>query len=46
MIDVKNSSFQTESEYIKQIRINRIAMDSGLVDVVLLIDDKYYYEII
>lgn len=46
MIDVKNSSFQTESEYIKQIRINRIAMDSGLVDVDLLIDDKYYYEII
>jgi len=46
MIDVKNSSFQTESEYIKQIRINRIAMDSGLVDVDLLIDDKYYYDII
>jgi len=46
MIDVKNSSFQTESEYIKQIRINRIAMDSGHVDVDLLIDDKYYYDII
>jgi len=46
MLDVKNSVFQAESEYIKQVRINKLAMDTGCVDVELLIDDKYYYEII
>lgn len=46
MVDVKNSVFKTESDYIKQLRINKLAMDTGLVDVDLLIDDKYYYEII
>ena len=46
MVDIKNSVFKAESDYIKQLRINKLAMDTGLVDVDLLIDDKYYYEII
>ena len=46
MVDIKNSVFKTESDYIKQLRINKLAMDTGLVDMDLLIDDKYYYEII
>lgn len=46
MTDMKLASFETESQYIKQIRINRIAMDTGLVDMELMIDNKYYYEII
>ncbi len=46
MLDVKDSAYQTESEYIRQMRINKIAMDTGLVDADIQIDDKYYYEII
>ncbi len=46
MTDIKVKSFEPESQYIKQMRVNRIAMDTGLVDVELMIDNKYYYEII
>ncbi len=46
MSDVNSAMFSTDSPYIKQLRISKIAMDSGQVDVELMIDDKYYYEII
>lgn len=46
MSDVKGADRGTESPYIKQLRVNRIAMDSGIVDAELQIDEKYYYEII
>lgn len=46
MSDIKESLLVTDSPYIKQVRINKIAMDSGLIDVDLLVYDKYYYEII
>lgn len=46
MTDVKETLFETESQYIKQMRVNKIAMDTGLVDMELMIDNKYYYEII
>lgn len=46
MVDIRDSAFQPESDYIKQLRVNKLSMDTGLVDVDLLIDDKYYYEII
>ena len=46
MSDVKETTYEIESQYIKQLRISKIAMDSGYVDIDLMIDDKYYYEII
>jgi len=46
MMDIKGSDKLSGCEYIKQLRINKIAMDTGLVDIDLLIDDKYYYDII
>ena len=46
MSDLKKAVSVTECQYIKQLLINKIAMDTGLVDIDLLIDDKYYYEII
>ena len=46
MVDIRDSAFQPESDYIKQLRVNKLSMDTGFVDVDLLIDDKYYYEII
>lgn len=46
MMDVKNYVFDTDSEYIRQFRISKLALDTGAVDIDLIIDDKYYYEII
>ena len=46
MIDVKKSVLKIDSEYIRQLRISKMALDTGMVDFDLVIDDKYYYEII
>ena len=46
MMDVKNYVFDTDNEYIRQFRISKLELDTGAVDIDLIIDDKYYYEII
>lgn len=46
MKDITKENLSTESRYIKQLRIERISMDSGLVDTDLMIDDTFYYQMI
>lgn len=46
MVDIKDALNLYECKYMKQFRINKMSMDTGLVDMDILIDDKYYYEII
>lgn len=46
MGDIKETLSLTDCIYLKQLRINTMSMDTGLVDIDIVIDDKYYYEII
>lgn len=46
MKDVTSTNCSVDSENIKGFKIDRIKMEDGTVQVVIDIDDKFYYEII
>ncbi len=46
MKDVVKENLVCESSYIKSLRIVKLALDSGMVDLDLQIDDPYYYKIL
>ncbi len=44
--DIIQDNLQTDSEYIKKLKLEHLSMDSGVADISVDFDPKYYYQII
>lgn len=44
--DVTAENIQIESPYVKKLKIEKLNLSDGKVEVILEIDEKYYYEIL
>jgi stage IV sporulation protein A len=44
--DVSNNTLHTDSEFVRRVQIDRIALSQGVIKVQMEFDDKYYYEMI
>lgn len=42
--DVRNASLEPEGEYIKRIKMEKIELSRGRVQIIFDVDEKYYYE--